>query len=605
MNMAHNIEYLISLANSLIARDAERDEDFEHYEEYRNMSGDWFQGLKKFQWIRKIANPAFSAAVESGIKTLATLEPDISWQPLAPNMKTKKLANEREQVLKWELMNINKRRQTNLVRDLVKSAIMYECIAAQVIDLEYQIKSAKEYEIPTERLEFMSRLGRFVVNVFNPRDVHTLYSNIMIENWLLSQVRTARDIYAEYGDRAGAEIKEAAEYTDDIVKYAYYYMWSPVESAVWACRTDNTKVGEAEYSPQIIIQPSEHGMKFNPFVWRTGADTLEKEERYRYHPMGFALLHGDIYNTANIADSIITSKAILMATRPTRKETGPAFESTTDYDPNDPNDTALVTPGNELEDMLPPQIDPQFYNMYKDTLAKVSSVTLAKILSNPEVPPGTAYATVNVLIMSALGQLRPYQQLAEYSLEDILERMILFSHYTGKPMTGYGFNTRDKKNYGRSYTIEPATIKPDAIYLKVTLRADLPLDKMANVNTANQAVSGLGMSKEYALEQIGVSNAAQVMEDRQFEQLVETKFAKIQTIDMGEAQAEVQGIIAKQQLDLQMAAAANNPQGVPGAEGMNPAEGNPPPAMANPSATRESQTGQTATGEQVQAPGMV
>ena len=603
--MAHTIEYDISLANSLIERDKDRDADFEKYEEYRNMIWELPAGLDKLYWIRKIVNPAFSDAINTGIKTLATLEPDIAMQPTAPNMKTRKLVNEREQVLKWELSRINENRQTNLVRDLVKSAMMYECISGQVIDLEYQIKSAKEYDIPTERLEFMRQNTRFLVNVFNVRDTHVLYSNVMMENMLLAQIRTARDIYAEYGDKAGAEIKAAAEETDNIVKYAFYYLWSPTESAVWACRTDNDKVGQGETSPQVIVQPSDHGMKFNPWFWRSGADTLEKEERYRYHPMGFALLHGDIFNTANIADSIITSKAILMATRYTRAEEGQAFESTTDYDPNDPNDTAVVTPNNQVKDLATPQIDAQFYTMFKDTIAKVNNTTLAKILSNPEASSGVAYATVNVMIMTALGQLRTYQQIVENGLEDIGKKMMLYTHYTGVPMVGYGSDSRDKKNYGRSYVIEPGTINPGGIYLKATLRADLPLDKMAGVNTANQAIAGMDMSKEYALEAIGVSNAAQVMEDRQREKMIESKFNKLQIIDQGEAQAQVEGMITKQRLALQEAQNAANPQEIPGAEGMDTANGSPPPAMVNPGATREMQTGQTATGEQVQTPGQV
>lgn len=599
--MAHNIEYCISLANSLIERDEERDEDFEKYEEYRNMVWELPEGLTRLQWIRKIVNNSFADAINTGIKTLATLEPTITWQPLAPNVHTKKLANEREQVLQWELMKINNRRQTTVLKDMIKSAMMYECIAAQVIDLEHQIKSARAYDIPTKRLEYMrNEGGRFIVNVFNPRDVHVLYSNMTMEAWLLAQIRTARDIYAEYGDRAGAMIREDAEDANNIIKYAYYYYWTPEESAVWAERTDRDAASPAgDYGAQIIIPPSEHGMKFNPNIWCSGADNLEKEERYKYHPMGFALLHGDLYNTANIADSIITSKAIWMATRYTRAEEGAAFESTTDYDPNDPNDTAIVTPGSRIVDLNPPQMDPQFYTLFKDTIAKINNTTLARILSNPEVPAGTAYATINVLVMSALGQLKIFQQLTERALRMTLEKLLLYSHYTNIPLSGYGNNPRDKKGYGRYYRIEPDEIDPANIYLNVKLSAELPLDKMANVNTANQAVQGLDMSKEYALEQIGVQNAAQVIEDRFREKLIESKFAKIMTVDQGEAQAQVQMMIAQQQLALQQAQASSGGQGIPGAEGMNPAMGSVPPAMMNPGATREMQTGMTATGEQV------
>jgi hypothetical protein len=180
-----------------------------------------------------------------------------------------------------------------------------------------------------------------------------------------------------------------------------------------------------------------------------------------------------------------------------------------------------------------------------------------------------------------------------------LEKLLLYSHYTNIPLSGYGNNPRDKKGYGRYYRIEPDEIDPANIYLNVKLSAELPLDKMANVNTANQAVQGLDMSKEYALEQIGVQNAAQVIEDRFREKLIESKFAKIMTVDQGEAQAQVQMMIAQQQLALQQAQASSGGQGIPGAEGMNPAMGSVPPAMMNPGATREMQTGMTATGEQV------
>jgi hypothetical protein len=116
----------------------------------------------------------------------------------------------------------------------------------------------------------------------------------------------------------------------------------------------------------------------------------------------------------------------------------------------------------------------------------------------------------------------------------------------------------------------------------VELTADVPTDRMARINAASMAVRDLGYSRERALEQIGETDARDVMRQAEAEQLeaVDLEIAKQRRLAIGKAQIEetIRGMSQEAQADDSDKEPGSNSQG------MNPAAGGSPAVQANPDA---------------------
>jgi hypothetical protein len=467
----------------------------------------------------------------------------------------------------------------------------------QVVDLDYQIEANKRAKVSTKRFEFMRRYSRFMMNTHNPTFVHVRQSNYGPECVVTKQVKSASTIWKEFGDQVGKEIIKLAEDKDQDHKLNIYEHMDDEVRFVYVIEDNVHPIGEGKHDPIEIVKPYEHGLGFLPWVVRFGSNTMEYEERYKYHPMLATILRTEEWDNFNLADSLMVSKAISTAGKPDLIESGPITKSSTEINYDDPVTIAKVTPGNEVNPLTPGQLDPQLYEMRNELKSRMTSSTLANVLRGADGSSGEAYASLNLRVLTALGALKPYKRKAEYAIEDACDIMMHWIEKSGKPLESYQMNKKSPE-YGQYYTIEPDEVEADSMIYKVELKADLPIDQLPRVNAANQLVAGMGLSKERGLEMVGIGDASQVIEESYLEKMKEFEFSMMQQKALAMMQAEIQNMQAQQQMAMQQAQAAANPQGVPGAEGMNPAEGGQPPAMMNPGATRESQTGMTATGDQ-------
>jgi hypothetical protein len=111
----------------------------------------------------------------------------------------------------------------------------------------------------------------------------------------------------------------------------------------------------------------------------------------------------------------------------------------------------------------------------------------------------------------------------------------------------------------------------------VELTADVPTDRMMRINAASMAVRDLSYSRERALEQIGETDAREVMRQAAAEELesVELEIEKERRI--AQARREL-GIKDKGERIDETATTESN------RNGFNPALGGTPVVMANPDA---------------------
>jgi hypothetical protein len=215
------------------------------------------------------------------------------------------------------------------------------------------------------------------------------------------------------------------------------------------------------------------------------------------------------------------------------------------------------------------------------------------------VAPGTAYATLSLLMQNAAGNIDPYRQTAEDHLEGINRLMLLWSHYRDVPLEGLGKNWKSK-DYGMFYSIDPKEINPFRIYMKVELRQNLPTDMMQRVNTVTMGIQTMGLSKETGMEMCGIDDPLREMNLSVIEKMKDHKLQMYFAEEEAALQAKIQQDQAVTQMQMQALKGQQNPPGEPNpmvsGQQFNPAEGGTPPAMANPNATMEMQTGMTRGG---------
>jgi len=258
----------------------------------------------------------------------------------------------------------------------------------------------------------------------------------------------------------------------------------------------------------------------------------------------------------------------------------------------------------------------------------MSRTTIPQVLVTAEMGPDEPFAGFNMRIQQAMASLLPYKNLSERWFEEAYRLMLYWAKESGKPIAAPG-----------GAQVEPEDIDKDRIYMSVSLEADVPIDKQARMATAIQASRELKMPTRDVLEMLGETDPERKIKDWMQEQLdmayfqgvlqqiqMEASGAIEQAIQEGAqqlAQQMVEQMVQQQGgegaqgasggppqdiLAQQQAAAAQAPtpfgaQGIPGAEGMgmNPNEGGLPAQMMQPGATREGQTGISATGEEILA----
>src|SRR3990172_5695578 len=275
--MAKKLEHYVAIAASMVAVDKKRDEANKAYDRMDHNEWDLPSGLQTVQWIRRKVNTGPSTDIATAIRVLASMDENSTIQQLERNLATKKKVNGWERSLKWMLMQANRRRQGPVRQTLVRSAVKYDEIVAQVVDLDYQIAQKDIFGGDTQREKAARQhYGRFIPIIYHPNDVHVRYSNLMPEAVLLRQIRTAQSVRDEWGDKANrrSDLKEMAEKGENVVynDYIDYH-----DHVIWC--EPVTETGEAGQFIQIVRE--EHKLPFFPWVTEVGGDTMERLPEHR------------------------------------------------------------------------------------------------------------------------------------------------------------------------------------------------------------------------------------------------------------------------------------------------------------------------------------
>lgn len=596
--MAYKFEYYRDLADRMIDNDLRRNKAFRYYQKMRRMDYELPDTVRAVAGIRKSVDTRPSDAVAKATQIMSSRPPKLTMMPAINNPAGRERANMIERVLKWNLTQIDRRRPVGVVSDVFESAVLYGAVALTLTDLDHQIQVVESEEMQ-KRLQRARRSGRFVVNTYNPMDVHVRRSSMGVECVLLAQERPAYEVVAEYPMAAKA-LKASVE-SGKNVEFFHYLDYET--TAIWV-RSDGS-------SDKALMPPTNHDLPFMYWVAMMGGTTLDAQEEHRYRPMLYPVYRSDEWETKNVVDTLMVSDVIWKALAPVIMVQNAADDVA--YETGDPLRRVLQLPYGASGAALPQQqVDPALFTISQEFANRMQDSTVSTLMNGGEVASGTSFATLNLATQNALGALKPAKELTEKALAEMFTLMLLWTSYTGIPLGGR-MDAKRSPLYAREYVIDPLTIDEENIYINVELDPDEPTDKLQRANTAN-LLKNLGYSNTSALEDMGVEDPEQEM-DRSFEERIDQHMLEMfittqqqelqmqmQLASQG-AQQQMQMGAQQQQMQQQEAQALamqQQQQGpIQGGQGFDPAMGGLPPAMAFPEGTREEVTGQMGMGGEV------
>lgn len=508
--------------------------------------------LSNADFIRKTVSPAPANALTTSVKVLGAETPKLKFTPTGPDPEDRKTASKIERGLMWEFRNAAKRSQTKLVPDIVRSGLQYGEIAVYIDYLPWMYKGKT-----SKRIDRLLRMGNFVITPYNPTCVYPRYSPVGLESVLLAQPMSAIELVRHWGDRAN-ELKNYImnENKGEDMTVRYYDYTDDFQRTVWVTfAEDDTK-------DRWTFLNEERDRSFIPWAIRNTGTALEKSPDLQRIPFLSSVYRANMWRTMNLVQTLITSEVITYAAAPRSVIEGPGNDDVgVEY--GEPNQPVRPPIGVTYRELNPPQIDRALTEILDRTKADLDAATSVQVLQNLNFPAGTAYATINAVLQTAIASLQPYKVLAEQALVDVFETMLLWLDETGGEIAARETGKRNN-DYGSQYQVTKADFSPNAIYLDVELNASAPTDFMQRIN-AGTLMYQLGYPKSRVFEDLNVPDPEQVAAERVQEDLVNNEVS----IQMQQRQAEAQMQIQLLQQQIAMMQQQAQQAQIPQMQGQN------------------------------------
>ena len=524
----NSLDYYQSAADELIRQDADKNAMQAAMDAMWQARWRLPEEISGLSWVHKVVSTDPHDALRSGVRVLASAAPRIRALPVGLGALPPAGLEHVEHALAWLFHQDNRRRQASVLRDIVLSALLYDEVTAQVVYLPHQIRAVSAAGGNTAGLQAARRFGDFAILVRNPRDVHVRTSDWMPEAVVLRQQVPAAQLISFWGAQAAAVQNKLDKDAKGEFKYATVYDYTDLEMrVVWAylhaegaAVLPSAGLDGSAHPVEIIRQP--HGLGFLPWVARVGGTTLSPESAHQRIPLLYSVYQSGQWDTQNILETLLTSEVIAYAATPRLKVEGVSDHVEVDY--GEPGRMAHVPPGHKLESMEAPGMDVSLAAIADRVARRIDKSTVPRVLQTGDFPPGMAYATLNLATQSGLKSLAPYKELAEQALAGTFRQMLDWIALDGRPVLAY---RQSRGRAGEQVVLDPAALDPGQVYLEVELSADVPADRAARIEAAATAVRELGYSKTRALEFIGETDPALILQEAREEQLAEREYERI------------------------------------------------------------------------------
>jgi hypothetical protein len=572
----NDLYYFQNAAQEMIAADRERDRMLRAMDDMWQARWSLPPAVSGLRWVHKVVSSDPHDAIRAGTRVLSSVAPRLTVHPLSAGEDWRANAEQIERALAWNFRNASRRRQASVLRDVVFSALLYDEVVAQVVYLPAQ--STEQ----TARSAAMARFGPFAIIVRNPQQVHVRYSDWMPEAVLLKKVMTVEAAVEFWGEQVAGLLAKKSKGTGTRKKKSESFTHCTVydyvdleQRAVWAMpQVDGAALAEplgGDEGGAVEILREEHGLGFLPWAAKVGGTTLADGSNQRI-PLLYSIWAANQWETQNIVETLMTSEVIAYAAAPRMKVEGPSDAVEVDY--GEPGRVVHVPPGHTLDALTPPGLDQSLAHIAQRVGDRIGKSTVPRVLQTGDFPASTAFATLNLATQSGIKALAPYKELAEDSLSEVFTLMLNWLQHSEQPLQAVD----NRRGRGESIRVDAKDLRD--LVVDVELTADVPTDRMARINAASMAVRDLGYSRERALEQIGETDAREVMRQAAAEELERVEL---------EIEKQRMMAIAGKQLGKDEKGEGikeNTETGVDG-EGFNPARGGLPAVMANPDAVTD------------------
>jgi len=467
--------------------------------------------LGELDWMHTVISSDPSDAVNTATAIFSTAKPRLRITPPDDHAKTKENYNKMETAIQWHFDNASRRRRSDLLRDVILSAIAYDEVVVEINYLPFQQKG-----LPPSRAR--ERYGPFSIIVHNPSDVYVTYSDWMPEAVLKVKNVPIGELEMFYGSKVQGLKKSGGVARDYEYATLYDYM-NQQDRVIWAIPTDTKSTRAEPEGKDVLILNEKHNMEFLPWVAKVGGSSLFDDPKLARNPLLASVVRTGQWNTQNSIDSLMFSKVITSASAPSMWTDADPSQVDINYD--NPLKIAHVPKGYDLKPFPASGLDADLLQLANMLGGRIGQSTVSDILRGGDIPSGTAFSTINAAAQSALKQLAPYKNLAEEALEDVFTKMFEW----------FNFNKDNIRIPGGEIPWDMIPI--DQLYIEVTLSEDLPTDMQARVNTATQMVNELDYSTRRALEQIGENDPDTIMKESMEEALENTQL-EIEQMEMVE-----------------------------------------------------------------------
>lgn len=625
--MALKIDEYRNIAQSLLERDTELHKRFTAYEDMFNLRWKKPASLQAMDWVIERIDSTPRDVVVAGIRAYAALQPNLNLTKPGQNEETRRRYNQMETVLKWQYEQAS-RRAKPITAEILKSALLFDQVAVRVVHVQAYLD--KLGNIPEARRRAIRKYGNYVIQVHSPRSVHVRRSDMGVEGVLSKKVMTLAEFAVNWGDKAKPITSKSADKGQNDNKFVVEWEWTDHQTrAVWADLTDQLSVPDSPSGTKILVE--DHDLPSLP--WIIEGDGAQ--------PMLYGLYKTKEWEKKNVEDTLLHSEVVARSAAPRYQLEGPTGEIEIVY--GDPSTIAKVPPGHKLTPMPPPMLDQSLLELSNRSEMRISQSTAPlRVLTGQMVGGNVAFASMNQAYESGLMTYAPARRLAERALEKVFCQMLYLADYHQEPIPGPLAD----------FAIAPDTIDYD-IEAQVKLTADMPVDRLAQVNTGAIAKRELNWSSMRVNEMLGVNDPETMERERTLEVYRQQEVENRRQLIEAEGQMNAQIVLAGQQavlamlsdpVGMQMLQQAQQqwqamlqqmqqggeggmppgdmgmgmppdmgagpgsmppmPGGAPGlngieGQGFDPAMGGTPPAMAAPFATREQQTGFDRTGGQL------
>jgi hypothetical protein len=628
------VEQLAEVVQQVLHDDKQRDEMYEKIDDAVDAVFEPDPAIKQLPWVknRHYAMTDIADARNTGVRTFATLMPQIEITPLNDEQAEYERTDMAEQALSWEFERMNRNGKKSIHDAILEDAMSYHAVAFQTEYLPYRFKGmAKD-----ARMRAMLRQRAFSWIRHHPKTVHARWSDDLLESVVKVANYSVQELIEKFGrDNPGIarllQDRPTATPVELLKTHFTLIDWTDWQNRViWAVPAGIANAQQklplaaqlSATSSQYVFMNEKHGLPFIPWV------IVDKG-----NPLWEAVLKSGVWDNLQYMNLIRFAKSIELSTRSTlviKTPDGTLRNVWVDFsNPSNPIVTALD--GTIVENLNPAPIDPGLETMFQDASAKVASSTVSHVLRDITRFSNAPFATVNQMVTMALGQLSRAKGAAADAEAAGFLHMFEWIEHSGIPFNAYRPEGKDSKidglyrGAGEQITIRPGAAPTaeevdnmseaeykqlmrtvyfdlEALYIKVELQANSATDEQARLNVNINAVDKLGMSREMAWERMGWHSYKLAQNQRIQETLLESELQN-EVMRNNQEVIEQMRQEAMQQLQQQQAERARasemNGGQQPTMEGVDNRTGGNPMAMANPGATREALSGQTATGGQV------